>query len=931
MAQASLVLRMEATSAKLLEVLDRTERSLDDLGTSAERAGSRSRQGAADAESGWGRVREFFGGGSGGMLSGIRSVAAALGGAFAVREVVQFGKESLTAFMGAQDASHRLSVALARQGIASASALAGFQAYAAELQRTTRFEDDATVAAMAHAMQLGVGAHRMREFTGLAADVTAALRTQGDASSSLDATMGQMALALQGNARGLGMMIPELKDMVEAGASTEAIFAKLQQRFGGSAVADVETLSGSFTRLTNTMGDLKEEVGGALVRGFAAGMGSIGGAEASVANLRKAIEDSIPAIRQWAGTFSAVFGGAFKLVLKAGRDLIDVIERIAGARGHDIGAGIGLAGAEVRVQALIDGINKFGDAGAAEGKFAADAINRELEKVGVKTVDLSETWEASFRAATKANQKAMWEGGATVDSVGIANAAVQAKLNRALEFEIRMRNQIAGKVAGAGAALPDKPGGGLGLSEEEIAEAAAREAALTALRKQSDDHAHAKEKAAKASKEEVGISKEEAAAQREIANEVERLVKLEEQRTKVLDDVSAVLLTTRNLETGSLAEQGALLESTASAAESARSAITKALDDGAISAQEAESEIRNVEAALQAISAQGEKLLGERIRVGVDLVMGDGAGLDSTEKDAALEGMQGEIEGAQQSLLQQLLSGSIDMGAFNERKDELLAGAAEIQAAQDALRLASQGEEGAEAENVFGFVLTEEQMEIWREQQAELAEGTSSLTEVMQALADAQFRIGSETESNIKRHAQQALGVAILKAGYQGLRDAMARTATEAFRMAIAGELSAKKLKQAAMQALAEIAQQEALRWFAVGLGKAAQYDWSGAALAFGAAAAWGLVANHAGKAASKGSAGGGGGAGGGGASGEESAGTSSAAAATEAARPARNVIVNVYGSMVGTTEEQLARHVHEFDQETEAESGGRHSTRRRR
>ena len=75
-------------------------------------------------------------------------------------------KASVNAFQEAEDATNRFGIALASLGKFSATAVSDFREFAREIQRTTRFTDEAVTAAGALIAQIGrLSGQELREAT----------------------------------------------------------------------------------------------------------------------------------------------------------------------------------------------------------------------------------------------------------------------------------------------------------------------------------------------------------------------------------------------------------------------------------------------------------------------------------------------------------------------------------------------------------------------------------------------------------------------------------------------------------------------------------------------------------------------------------------------------------------------------------------------
>lgn len=101
------------------------------------------------------------------------------------------------------------------------------------------------------------------------ATATDALRLAQDIATGSGKSLGEVSDALAkaygGNMRGLQALSPEIKLMIQDGASLEDVMKVLSGTFGGAAAKAADTAAGKFKILTNTLGETKESIGAALL------------------------------------------------------------------------------------------------------------------------------------------------------------------------------------------------------------------------------------------------------------------------------------------------------------------------------------------------------------------------------------------------------------------------------------------------------------------------------------------------------------------------------------------------------------------------------------------------------------------------------------------------------------------------------------------
>ena len=204
------------------------------------------------------------------IMSWKGALAAAVGGfSFAA-----FATSAVEAFMEAEDAAAQLQRVLESTNFAAGFNAVQINEFAADLQKTTRFEDDAIAKGMA----------LLATFTNIKGDnfkaaTTAALDLSTVMGTDLQASITQIGKALNDPIKGItalsrvGVSFSEeqkakIKELVGVGKLQEAqlvILAELSKEFGGQASAAANTTAGRLAQLNNAWGDIKETIGELVV------------------------------------------------------------------------------------------------------------------------------------------------------------------------------------------------------------------------------------------------------------------------------------------------------------------------------------------------------------------------------------------------------------------------------------------------------------------------------------------------------------------------------------------------------------------------------------------------------------------------------------------------------------------------------------------
>ena len=217
---------------------------------------------------------------AGGLGSALKKVGTVAGG-FLAASVISGGVQKLTGFLTDSIAKAKEQLAVEAQleaVLKSTGGAAGVMAddvknLARELQKTTNFGDETTIAAQNMLLTFtGIGKDVFPEATKAALDMATALGTSAvDASKMLGMALNDPVQGISRLTRS-GIVFTEeqkeqIKTMSEAGdiAGAQAIMmAELNKEFGGSAEAAV-LADGGMQQAENATGDLQEKIGMKLI------------------------------------------------------------------------------------------------------------------------------------------------------------------------------------------------------------------------------------------------------------------------------------------------------------------------------------------------------------------------------------------------------------------------------------------------------------------------------------------------------------------------------------------------------------------------------------------------------------------------------------------------------------------------------------------
>jgi len=166
----------------------------------------------------------------------------------------------ITAFTEEQDAVGRLSSALQAHGNMTPEIIKQYTDLATQFQNTTKYADEAVIAAEASLTTIGkVGPEQME----LALTATTNLASALNIDLNTAAQMVSKTIA-SGN-ENFGKLGPLLGDAAVKGMSTAEMLQAINDKTGSAAANELETYNGQIAHMKNQMSDLQETVGGVLV------------------------------------------------------------------------------------------------------------------------------------------------------------------------------------------------------------------------------------------------------------------------------------------------------------------------------------------------------------------------------------------------------------------------------------------------------------------------------------------------------------------------------------------------------------------------------------------------------------------------------------------------------------------------------------------
>jgi hypothetical protein len=169
--------------------------------------------------------------------------------------------DGVKAAQESEKALNDLNIALRLNGNYSESASKDMQAFAEEIQKTTTFEDDLVIKNIALLQSL-----TRLDTEGLKRVSTAAINLSSALGKDLGTTTEALAKAANGNVAALKKMGITFEETGSKSRDFQNALKAVEDKFGGAAVASVNTFAGATSQLKNNFGDLLEKIGDIIIK-----------------------------------------------------------------------------------------------------------------------------------------------------------------------------------------------------------------------------------------------------------------------------------------------------------------------------------------------------------------------------------------------------------------------------------------------------------------------------------------------------------------------------------------------------------------------------------------------------------------------------------------------------------------------------------------
>lgn len=287
-------------------------------------------------------------------------------------DLVDFVGDSVQAASESEVALNRLQLALAQTGLLTDQNVEHFKELADQIQKTTAFEDDAVVSSIALLQTMArLDSEGLSRATQATVDLAAAFNLDLDTATRL------VAKSAEGNIAAFKKLGIEFNKGADDAETFANVLTTIESRFGGSAIAQVNTYAGSVKQLENTYDDLKEAIGGVVVANPA-----VIAAFQTVKTLLSGVGNSI--VSAFSGKSNDQVAEFFKLLLDGSQAVVVIADGIG--RGFSIAANAVLGAVRIMALGIITpiagvlelaaSIPKIGDAFRSSADFATREMNR---------------------------------------------------------------------------------------------------------------------------------------------------------------------------------------------------------------------------------------------------------------------------------------------------------------------------------------------------------------------------------------------------------------------------------------------------------------------------------------------------------------------------------------------------------------------------
>ena len=345
-----------------------------------------------------------------GLNNSFKKLAGAAGIGLSTAAVINFGKQSVKAFMDDQKAASQLAIAVKNLGLAFETPR--IEQFISEMSRASGVADDVLRPSMQKLLQTTNSVAKSQDLLNLALEIS---RGSG---VDFGVVVEDLTKAYVGQTRGLNKYKLGLTQAELKAASFADLQAKLTDQFSGANAAYLETYAGKLGLVTVAAGEAQETIGKGLIDAFTILSSESGNINDLTDAMNSFAEGTATAFRN-----VAILVSNFDKAMQAGFGLIGVLDRLSGSNLVKIfGGGFGLLGTQgggsfgsnnaagmggYPSSALGTGFIDQND--AARKKAEADAAKRAKELAGLtkKNLDTQKKSLALQKASKTLNIEAI--------------------------------------------------------------------------------------------------------------------------------------------------------------------------------------------------------------------------------------------------------------------------------------------------------------------------------------------------------------------------------------------------------------------------------------------------------------------------------------------------------------------------------------------
>ena len=315
-------------------------------------------------------------------LSSLRGHFLALSAA--VAGLTAFLVSSVKAYLEQENANEKLNQALKNQGVFTEQTARELQNYAAELQKTTTFQDEVIVETEALLTTFGLAGKTLKDATKLSLDLSVAL--------GIDLKSAAMLLgkSISGESVSFGKFKLAISETTPRAERLALVMEQLNQKVGGQAEARLSTTSGQIENFSNRVGDLKERIGALLIPALTSLLDIL----SKVVSVFESLLNSTAPAERFASLVGKIFLDLGKLIVDALISPFKFIDPILGKFGVSFSA----LGAVAKNE--IDSIKEKLDEWALAAETNAQKI---IETEGFKNETLNQMTQS------RRDQLALWD------------------------------------------------------------------------------------------------------------------------------------------------------------------------------------------------------------------------------------------------------------------------------------------------------------------------------------------------------------------------------------------------------------------------------------------------------------------------------------------------------------------------------------------